>query len=260
MTYQEFVNKYNGRKIDYDGAYGCQCWDLAQYYNVEVLNVPDSVLSGCGWVKNMILWDWKYAQLMEYFDEVDVHAMQQGDVCIWTSGEGGHIAIYDHYDGTNCWYFSQNPNPCQVMIVNMDGHHAFRRKSVAPPPPPEPTPVITPNVEPDIYRNQIEVLIDNLYVRVEAGTDKKEIGFANIGYYNYLETKEADGYKWYRIADNNWIASKESEWTKEHPKQQPTDPPTIPPTQPPEDYVKLKVLDRKDGNVLVNTNIWIKEN
>ena len=25
MTYQEFKNKYNGKYIDFDGAYGCQC-------------------------------------------------------------------------------------------------------------------------------------------------------------------------------------------------------------------------------------------
>ena len=30
MKYEEFKNKYNGKHIDYDGAYGYQCWDLAQ--------------------------------------------------------------------------------------------------------------------------------------------------------------------------------------------------------------------------------------
>ena len=261
MTYQEFKNKYNGKYIDYDGAYGCQCWDLAQFYFTEVLNVPDSVLSGCGWVGNMILWDWKYAQLMEYFDEVDTTAMQQGDVCIWANPnneQNCHIAVYDYYNqGENlCYYFSQNPNPCQVMTVNMIGHHAFRRKQVVPPPPPEPTPVITPNVERDIYKDQIEVLVPEL--RVRTSPNGEIIGHANIGFYNYFETNDVDGYIWYRISDNNWIASSD-EWTKVYPKEKPTEPPTIPPTTPPEEYVKFKVEDKKDGNVLINVPIWIKE-
>lgn len=251
MTYQEFKNKYNGRYIDYDGAYGCQCWDLGQYYFTEVLNVPDSVLSGCGWVGNMVLWDWKYAQMMEYFDEVSTIGMQEGDVCIWADAnneQNCHIAIFDHYnpDDNNCYYFSQNPNPCQVMPVNMNGHHAFRRKGVTPPPP-EPTPVITPNVERDETKNQIEVLIENLRVRTSPGLKEKEIGYANKGFYNYFESKDIDGFTWHRISDSNWIASNEGEWTKLYPKKE-------------DEYIQLKVLDKKEGYVLVDLGqVWIKK-
>lgn len=139
MTYQDFKNKYNGKYVDtddYPKEWKYQCYDLAQLYNTEVLDVPYSVLKGCKLVKNMILWDWKYNELMKYFDEVNVERMQQGDVCIWTSGEGGHIAIFDYYnpDNNQCYYFSQNPNPCQVIPINMDEHHAFRRKGTTPQP------------------------------------------------------------------------------------------------------------------------------
>ena len=230
MTYIEFRDKYRYRYVDYDGAYGYQCWDLAQYYFTEVLNVPDYVLSGCGVVKNMIEWDWKHDQLLEYFDEVDTHNMEQGDVCIWTEGEAGHIAIYDSWNGYSCWYFSQNPNPCDVIEINMSGIHAFRRKKETPPPP-EPTPVITPNVEPDENKDQIEVIIDNLYVRIEP--KGKDIGFANIGYYNYFEIVE-DEYKWYRISDSNWIASKEGEWTIAHPKKE----------QPSKEQIQKEYIER----------------
>ena len=33
MTLEEFVNKYIGRKVDFDGAYGAQCVDLFRQYN-----------------------------------------------------------------------------------------------------------------------------------------------------------------------------------------------------------------------------------
>ena len=129
MTYIEFRNKYNGRYVDYDGSYGAQCWDLAEQYFTECLGLPASILAGCGLVSNM-LYPPKRAELDKYFDEVPTNAMQQGDVCIW---EYGHIAIFDHYDG-NCWYFSQNPNPCEVIKLSGNGMHAFRKKGSSPAP------------------------------------------------------------------------------------------------------------------------------
>jgi hypothetical protein len=53
--------------------------------------------------------------------------MCPGDVVIW---EWGHIAIYDGWRDNQNWYFSQNPNPCQVMNLRQDGQHAFRLKLV----------------------------------------------------------------------------------------------------------------------------------
>lgn len=128
MTYKEFFNKYNGKYTDFDGYYGCQCWDLGQRYITEVLQLPKTILDGSGLVSNMLKAP-KRQVLDAYFDEVPTTEMVQGDVCIW---EYGHIAIFDHWDGKNCWYFSQNPNPCQVMIINRSGLHAFRVKNKKP--------------------------------------------------------------------------------------------------------------------------------
>lgn len=126
MNYNEFKKKYNGKFTDFDGQYGCQCWDLIQRYVTEVLNLPRSIFDGCGNVKNMLVKP-KIDVLLKYFDEIPTNAMKQGDVCIW-GGNSNHTAIFDHYDG-KCWYFSQNPNPCQVMVINMSGLHAFRKKA-----------------------------------------------------------------------------------------------------------------------------------
>lgn len=40
MTLTEFVDKYNGKKIDYDGRYGAQCVDVFRQYCKDVLNIP----------------------------------------------------------------------------------------------------------------------------------------------------------------------------------------------------------------------------
>lgn len=119
MTYKEFVKKYNGKYTDFDGAYGFQCWDLAQRYFTEVLKLPASVLSGCGLVSNMLK-EPKRKVLLKYFDEVKTP--KQGDVAIW---EYGHIAIYDH---ATKYYFSQNPNPPKVIQITRGGVHYFRLK------------------------------------------------------------------------------------------------------------------------------------
>lgn len=251
MTYQEFKNKYNEKYIDYDGHHGAQCWDLIQYYNVEVLNVPDSVFSGCGWVGNMILWEWKFKLLLEYFDEVPTTQMDQGDVCIWSDPDNEqrcHVAVFDSWDGYNCWYFSQDPNlglPCGVRIVTGVGNpRAFRRKKETPPAP-EPTPVITPNVERDEYKNQLEVKVPELRVRVEPGLNAEIIGYANPGFYNYLETKEVDGYMWYRISDCNWLAYSD-EWITLYPAKE-------------DEYVQFKVLEKNGDMKLIDLGkVWIK--
>ncbi|WP_252722587.1 hypothetical protein [Treponema phagedenis] len=38
MSLDEFVKKYLGKKVDYDGHYGAQCVDLFRQYCKDVLN------------------------------------------------------------------------------------------------------------------------------------------------------------------------------------------------------------------------------
>lgn len=242
MTYQEFKNKYNGKYVDFDGAYGYQCWDLAQLYFTQVLGVPSSVLSGCGWVGKMLVQP-KRAELDKYFNEVSTIGMQQGDVCIWSDPknvEKCHIAIFDHWNSqdNNCYYFSQNPNPCQVMPVNMVGHHAFRLKKEE----------LAQPVARDEYKNQIEVKVDDLRVRACGSTKGDILGKAKKGFYNYYEKVNNEGYTWYRITNDwrsQWIASN-PEWTTVYPAKE---------TFKVGDVVqingKYKVVDIKNDNVLV---------
>ena len=204
MTYEEFRNKYNGKYLDYDGEYGGQCWDLGQYYFTECLGVPDWVLGGCDLVSKM-LYPPKRDCLDTFFDEVSIEEMEQGDVCIW---EYGHIAIFDNWDGNRCWYFSQNPNPCQVMKLSEEGKHAFRLKRTKP--------YITPNVKRDITKNQVEVIATELNVRTTPSLNGEILGFASVGYYNVLDEVEADGYIWFKISDDNYIAYN-PEWETLYP-------------------------------------------
>lgn len=240
MTYNEFKNKYNGKYLDYDGSYGNQCWDLAQFYFTECLGLPDTILSGCGYVKNM-LEPPKIDLLLQYFDEVNRCTMQPGDVAIWYYEPGGHIAIFDNYDG-RAWYFSQNypeNTNCHLEIIPEITLRAFRPKKTQP--------QVTPNVARDESKNQIEVKVNDLNVRTDGTTSAESIGVAKIGYYDYYETKENDGYTWYRIDMFQWVAYKE-EWIN------------VLPAKPKDEYIQLKVLDKKDGYALVDLGkVWVKQ-
>ena len=111
MTVSEYANKEEqlkinslGKQIDYDGMYPGECYDLAQVYFTQYLGVPEGILGGCQYV-NRMLYPPKINQLLEYFDEVPINAMLKGDTVIWDwGGDLCHIAIYDHWDGTYCWF------------------------------------------------------------------------------------------------------------------------------------------------------------
>lgn len=40
MTFDQFITKWNGKKADFDNAYGGQCVDLFRFYVQEVLEQP----------------------------------------------------------------------------------------------------------------------------------------------------------------------------------------------------------------------------
>lgn len=182
-----------------------------------------------------MLYSPKREQLNEYFDEVSVYEMTAGDVCIWDGWNGnefGHIAIFDNWDGNSNWYFSQNPGASSVRECDLPSKmYAFRLR--------KPKPSITPNVARDEYINQLEVTVPNLRVRTAPSTGAEILGYASVGFYNYYETRDSDGYTWYRIADNQWVASS-GEWTK------------IYPAKAKDKYIQFKVLSEKDGYVEID--------
>jgi len=96
MTTKQFIDKYNGKKVDWDGAYGAQCVDLFRFFNNEVLEISQP--KGVNGAKDF--WS-NYASdpnLYNNFDKISNTAdfiPKEGDVMIWTGHYGpyGHIAI-----------------------------------------------------------------------------------------------------------------------------------------------------------------------
>ena len=85
-------------------------------------------------------------------------------------------------------------------------------------------------------KNQIRIDLKNYRIRSNTKIDKNIVGYAEPGYYNVLETKKDNGYTWYKIWDNMWIA-------------QTSDTHFIP-IQP--DYKKLYEFKENKDDVLLN--------
>lgn len=179
---ERFKNDTVGKCIDYDGQYGGQCWDSAEVYFTQYLGLPASILAECGVVNNM-LYPPKINELLEYFDEVDIHNMIKGDTVIWDWGKDlGHIAVFDTCpDGYNCYFVTQNnptPNITEYAILDQNCSRAFRLKGLTAeepqPTPPAPEPVeefkvgdyVIPTILLD-YEGTPLVQYDDLYQIIE---------------------------------------------------------------------------------------------
>ena len=106
MTFNEFITKYNGKGLDWDGAYGFQCTDLYRYYCHEVLRVPQSPPV----VGAKDIWN---TYLKDHFTRIEntpEGVPQAGDVMIWGSQYGpyGHVAVVTSANVNSFTCFSQN--------------------------------------------------------------------------------------------------------------------------------------------------------
>lgn len=97
MDLDDFVNKYNGKKVDFDGVYGAQCVDLFRQYCKEGLDIPEHTGSVDG-AKDLFLNYPKMEKEKKYFYRYSKTSkgIIAGDVAIWgesKTNKYGHVAI-----------------------------------------------------------------------------------------------------------------------------------------------------------------------
>jgi len=98
MTIDQFITKYLGKKVDWDGAYGGQCVDLFRQYLNDVLNFPQprGVVGAADFWTN---YD-SDPNLKNNFQKIansPTGVPAKGDVMVWNKKAGGgfgHIAIF----------------------------------------------------------------------------------------------------------------------------------------------------------------------
>ncbi len=111
MTLQQFVDKYNGKKWDWDNAYGAQCVDLFRFYNKEVLGIPQpKSVNGAKDFWSNYSSDSILNQNFQKITNTPEFISKPGDVMIWNGyyGQWGHIAIVTQADINNFTCLSQN--------------------------------------------------------------------------------------------------------------------------------------------------------
>mgnify|MGYP003608381841 CR=1 FL=1 len=104
LTIKQFVDKYTGQAIDYDGQYGAQCVDLFNFYNKEVVGAPWIGTPVSGGARD--LYEVKNAARDKFYKKLPANAeIQPGDVEVYGYPHGrfivngkpiylGHVAIY----------------------------------------------------------------------------------------------------------------------------------------------------------------------
>lgn len=104
MNPLDFINQYNGKAWDFDGYYGIQCVDLAQYY-AKWLGYPK-------FTGNAIdIWNQAGTNYERIFNTPS-YVPKAGDIIIWNTqfGNGyGHVAIANG-NGTTDWFESLDQN------------------------------------------------------------------------------------------------------------------------------------------------------
>lgn len=113
---KRFIERYNNQYVDTDGFYGYQCWDLFDRfcydYNINV----SRYCSLTGYVPDLFYLYDEYGY-SDFFEKINVEDLQVGDWCFWDYGNMRHVALKV---GANM-YFSQNPNPSQVITLSPTG-------------------------------------------------------------------------------------------------------------------------------------------
>lgn len=90
MTLTQFINKYNGKKVDFDGRFGAQCVDLYRQYCADVLQITQT--PGVEGAKDLI----KNPGVLRVINESTLADYSVGDVLIWgatPANKYGHVAI-----------------------------------------------------------------------------------------------------------------------------------------------------------------------
>ena len=123
MYLEDFLKKYNGKKIDYDGYYSTQCVDLFRQFNKDILGIAQP--RGVNGAKDFWTNYPNDPNLYNNFDRIantPSFVPQFGDVAIWGNGTYGHIAIctgkgdvnrFESFDqnyptGSACHYVTHN--------------------------------------------------------------------------------------------------------------------------------------------------------
>ena len=111
-----FITKWNNQKIDFDGAYGHQCFDLVNQYRYEVtgLNPTTTLLDYAYQIfhepNRFFNPETRYERIFNDYNDIN-QIPQNGDIIVWNENMGagaGHVAIVTDAQPSNFEVLEQN--------------------------------------------------------------------------------------------------------------------------------------------------------
>lgn len=149
MSYQSFKNKWLGKSVDFDRAYGKQCVDLIKQYIYEETNIKPG-----SWGNAINYWNAPNPQFLALYARVG--SAQAGDIIVLKpvdsapSHANGHIGIYDsgsvailEQNGSTGSGNGIGGNAIRVRTVPASRVVAIYRRKSTPAPVPTPSPAPT---------------------------------------------------------------------------------------------------------------------
>lgn len=103
MRFDEFIKKYLGRAVDYDGSCGAQCVDLIKMYLKIVLGItPKAIGNAHAYFDNFALHSFLNKNFVRIKNSKKFVPLK-GDICVWSKkmNKYGHVSIATGAGDTN---------------------------------------------------------------------------------------------------------------------------------------------------------------
>lgn len=121
----EYIKQRKGKKVDVDGYYGAQCWDLFANFQ-HTAGYPITNCTQTGYANDIYNYR-KSNGVLKNFKEVSTKELHVGDWIFWNKCTGGlpHVAMFVSYEGNKVKVFGQNQNGADMSacekVISLDG-------------------------------------------------------------------------------------------------------------------------------------------
>lgn len=128
MTFEEFIARWTGKPIDFDGVYPNQCMDLMHQYVYDVLGIKDKAILAHP-LAYQVYTNFTESNLFEKIANTLTNIPQRGDIFVFgasLNGGAGHVSIVTEANILRFKSFDANfPTGSLPHIQQHDYKHAL---------------------------------------------------------------------------------------------------------------------------------------
>lgn len=98
ITFDQFITKWSGKPVDFDGVYPNQCMDLMHQYVYDVCGITDKTILAAS-VARLVYINFKWQNYFMQLPNTPTGVPQKGDIIFWdgivvnNEKTAGHVAI-----------------------------------------------------------------------------------------------------------------------------------------------------------------------